>query len=126
MIDFEVMVLSDDSVRVSWESPNGTDYTVNGYAVFYSPVGRENGSVNIIKNANSATIVNLTRYMEYRFQVAVLAEIDGHVIMGETSTRILFLGPGDQAVTTSVGNQVSFGDQAVTTSVGDHGYYQCW
>ena len=113
-MNFEVMVVSDKSVRVSWETPITTDYTVHGYAVFYSLVEHmtdENGLVDIIGNANSVTVKNLTSDMEYQFQVAVLADVDGHVVMGERSTRTL--------INISVGDQVSVGDQAVAMSVGN-------
>ena len=133
VVDFEAMVISDNSVRLSWESPNITDYTVYGYAVFYNPVEdktEESGSVNIIGNVVSITVEHFINNSDIQYQLAVLAKVDGVVFMGERSTKTLFLGTANQTVnisvydqvnvtvTTSVGEVVSAGDQAVTTSVG--------
>lgn len=100
VVDIEVMMVSDSSVRVSWDIDytNITGYTVYGYAVFYSLSGNQNEEDGMaIGNINSVLIDHLISGMEYQFQVAVLAEIDRVIVSGERSqaTRIVVSAPAD-------------------------------
>ena len=96
-----MMVVSDSSVRVSWETPdinNITGYTVIGYTVFYSLVynqSEENGKIynqsaenGIVIHGNSVNSINidhLKNNRKYQFQVAVIAEIGEVFVTGERS-----------------------------------------
>ena len=71
--DVEVEVVSDDSVRVSWDRVNLTKIT--GYTVYYSPTG--NGvvdgietSLHVTNSMDSIVVGNLLSGVEYQFQVA--------------------------------------------------------
>ena len=95
VVNIEVMVVSDSSVRVSWETPdinNITGYTVIGYTVFYSLVYKkmenqsaENGIVIYGNSVNSINIDHLKNNRKYQFQVAVIAEIGEVFVTGERS-----------------------------------------
>ena len=95
VVNIEVMVVSDSSVRVSWETPdinNITGYTVIGYTVYYSLVYKkmenqsaENEIVIYGNSVNSINIDHLKNNRKYQFQVAVIAEIGEVFVTGERS-----------------------------------------
>ena len=77
-----VVVISADSVGVSWDSLDIPEIT--GYIVCYSQTGTTQ-SVNVNTSTNSVVIGGLMNNVEYQFQVAAIAELDGEVIIGERS-----------------------------------------
>ena len=93
VVNIEVMVVSDSSVRVSWETPDinkTTGYTVIGYTVFYSLVynqknGNQSEENGIVIHENNVSIERLMNNREYQFQVAVIAEIGEVFVTGERS-----------------------------------------
>ena len=89
VVNVEVEVVTDMSVRVSWDLLDISEIT--GYIVYYSQ--KENTqSVNVTNSTNSAEIGGLmSNYTEYQFQVAAVAELDGYVVIGERSIRVMAL-----------------------------------
>jgi hypothetical protein len=104
-----VEVVSANSVRVSWDSIDIPEIT--GYTVYYSQTGNrerqsEEGSVTVPSSDNSVVIEGLVNNEEYQFQVAVIAVLDGDMIIGQRSmlsTIVVALpvttpvGPGDDS-----------------------------
>jgi hypothetical protein len=83
-----VEVVSANSVRVSWDSIDIPEIT--GYTVYYSQTGNrerqsEEGSVTVPSSDNSVVIEGLVNNEEYQFQVAVIAVLDGDMIIGQRS-----------------------------------------
>ena len=87
--------VSNSSVRVSWDSINNpmiTNYTVY---MIENYEGEVNESIIVPSSVNSVVIGNLTESIniDYQFQVAATAEINGEVIMGERSDAIRSVMP---------------------------------
>ena len=80
VVNVEVEVITDISVRVSWDLLDIPETT--GYIVYYSQTG---STWSVTTSANSVTIGGLTNDVEYQFQVAAIAELDGDVVTGERS-----------------------------------------
>ena len=89
MLNVEVEVVSDTSVRVSWDSVDIPEIT--GYTVYYSQTGsrkrQSEESITVPSSDNSVVIEGLLNNVEYQFQVVAIAELDGDVIMGQKSLR---------------------------------------
>ena len=87
MTNVEVEVVSDTSVRVSWDSVDIPEIT--GYTVYYSQTGnrkrQSEESITVTTSDNSVVIEGLLNNVEYQFQVVAIAELDGDVIMGQRS-----------------------------------------
>ena len=86
VMNVEVEVVSDTSVRVSWDSVDIPEIT--GYTVYYSQTGnrrQSEESITVPSSNNSVVIEGLLNNVEYQFQVVVIAELDGDVIMGQRS-----------------------------------------
>ena len=93
--------LHDGSVIVTWDSVNttlevGGTFEVRGYIIYYdqqrgsNQPGNSDGNTNVqTRNisypTNSQLIENLTVGARYRFQVAVIAELGGDIVIGEKS-----------------------------------------
>ena len=88
-MNVEVEVVSDTSVRVSWDSVDIPEIT--GYTVYYSQTGNKKRqseeSITVPSSDNSVVIEGLLNNVEYQFQVVAIAELDGDVIMGQRTTR---------------------------------------
>ncbi len=77
-------MVSDDSVRVSWDS---VDFPgISGYTIYYRQTDSGENEMNADVISNSILIENLMANVEYQFQVAAIAELDGEVIVGQRST----------------------------------------
>lgn len=82
--------LSTTAVRVSWESINLPD--IAGYRVYYSRTGNrkrqseEGLTMDVSSSENSADVSGLSSYVQYNFQVAAIAELDGVEITGDQCT----------------------------------------
>ena len=91
VMNVQVELVSDSSVRVSWEiinNPMITNYTV--YSFINVMEDHEAEVIIVPHSVNSVVIGNLTEsnITDYQFQVAATAEINGEVIMGERSDAI--------------------------------------
>ena len=80
-----VEVVSDTSVRVSWDSVDIPEIT--GYTVYYSQTGnrkrQSEESITVPSSDNSVVIEGLLNNVEYQFQVVAIAELDdGDVFTG--------------------------------------------
>ena len=86
-MNLEVEVVSDTSVRVSWDSVDIPEIT--GYTVYYSQTGNRKRQseefVTVPNSDNSVVIEGLLNNVEYQFQVVAIAELDGDVIIGQRS-----------------------------------------
>ena len=82
VMNVEVEVISAGSVRVSWDSLDIPEITC--YIVYYSQTGNTQ-SVNVTTSTNSVVIDGLMSNVEYQFQVAAIAELDGERFIGERS-----------------------------------------
>ena len=86
-MNVEVEVVSDTSVRVSWDSVDIPEIT--GYTVYYSQTGnrkrQSEESITVPSSDNSVVIEGLLNNVEYQFQVVAIAELDGDVIIGQRS-----------------------------------------
>ena len=82
VVNVEVEVVTDMSVRVSWNLLDIPEIT--GYIVYYSQTGNTQ-SVNVTTSTNSVVINGLMNNVKYQFQVAAIAELDGIRIIGERS-----------------------------------------
>ncbi len=81
-----VEMVSGDSVRVSWDS---VDFPrITRYSIYYRQTDSEEieNSDTVSNTVNSILIENLTANVEYQFQVAAIAEVDGEVFVGQRST----------------------------------------
>ena len=89
VMNVEVEVVSDTSVRVSWNSVDIPEIT--GYTVYYNQTGnrkrQSEESITVPSSDNSVVIEGLLNNVEYQFQVAAIAELDGDVIVGQRSTH---------------------------------------
>ena len=91
-MNVEVKVVSDTSVRVSWDSVDIPEIT--GYTVYYSQTGNRKRQseepITVPSSDNSVHVVieGLLNNLEYQFQVVAIAELDGDVIMGQRSNVI--------------------------------------
>ena len=87
MTNVVVEIVSDTSVRVSWDSVDIPEIT--GYTVYYSQTGnrkrQSEESITVPSSDNSVVIEGLLNNVEYQFQVVAIAELDGDVIMGQRS-----------------------------------------
>ena len=85
VINVTVKVVSSGSVKVSWNGLNFPEIT--GYVVYYTQTqGGKNESVNVNGAANNSIVIDgLVSNMEYQFQVAVVAELDGMTTISERS-----------------------------------------
>ena len=98
LMTVEVEVESDTSVRVSWDSL-GPDIT--GYIVYYSQTGNSEGvtteqSLSVPNTADSedkvsVLIGDLVHNVEYQFQVVATAELEGEVVVGQRSMRVMMV-----------------------------------
>ena len=79
----EVEVVTDMSVRVSWDALDIPEIT--GYIVYYSQTCGNALSRNVANSSNSVVIGDLVNNAEYQFQVAAIADLDGVVVIGERS-----------------------------------------
>ena len=86
-----VEIVSDTSVRVSWDSVDIPEIT--GYTVYYSQTGnrkrQSEESITVPSSDNSVVIEGLLNNVEYQFQVVAIAELDGDVIIGQRSIRMV-------------------------------------
>ena len=84
----EVEVICANSVRVSWDSLDIPEIT--GYIVYYSQTrgqcACEISEESVISSADSVEIEGLMNTVEYQFQVAAIAELDGNVVVGQRSS----------------------------------------
>ena len=87
MTNVVVEIVSDTSVRVSWDSVDIPEIT--GYTVYYSQTGnrkrQSEDSITVPSSDNFVVIEGLLNNVEYQFQVVAIAELDGDVIMGQRS-----------------------------------------
>ena len=87
VMNVEVEIVSDTSVRVSWD--NVDIPAITGYKIYYNQTGnrkRQSGeSITVPSSDNSVVIEGLLNNVEYQFQVVAIAELDGDVIMGKRS-----------------------------------------
>ena len=94
MTNVVVEIVSDTSVRVSWDSVDIPEIT--GYTVYYSQTGnrkrQSEDSITVPSSDNFVVIEGLLNNVEYQFQVAAIAEVDGETIVGQRSI------PDDMAV----------------------------
>ena len=74
VVNVEVEVVTDVSLRMSLDI-----FKITGYTVYCSQTGNgaNKQSVNITTSTNSVVIANLMNNVEYQFQVAATAELDG-------------------------------------------------
>ena len=84
-----VEILTDTSVRVSWERilniPEITHYTV-----FYSRTGRQYQNISINMTNDSVVIGNLSGgARSYEFVVVAVATVNNTEILGERPTNLL-------------------------------------
>ena len=93
VMNVEVEVVSDTSVRVLWDSVDIPEIT--GYTVYYSQTGnrkrQSEESVTVPSSDNSVVIEGLLNNVEYQFQVVAIAELDGDVITGQRSSPFPYL-----------------------------------
>ena len=86
-MNLELEIVSDTSVRVSWDSVDIPEIT--GYTVYYSQTGsrkrQSEESITVPSSDNSVVIEGLLNNVVYQFQVAAIAELDGDVIVGQRS-----------------------------------------
>ncbi len=86
VMNVEVEVVSDDSIRVSWDSIGLPEIT--GYVVHYSPTRGdsviEEHTVKL-SNINSVLLGCLMTEIEYLVQVTGLAKVDGDLIIGDSA-----------------------------------------
>ena len=86
VMNIEVEVVSDTSVRVSWDSLDIPEIT--GYTVYYSqteiPTVAIEHSVKV-SNVDFVVIDGLMNNAGYQFQVVATAELDGDVVIGQRS-----------------------------------------
>ena len=82
----QVTVVSATSVNISWDRPEIAGLT--SYIVYYSQTGSSANekSLNVTNSTNSVVIGDLMNDVEYQFQVAAIAELDGDVIIGRRSS----------------------------------------
>ena len=85
----EVEIVTDTSVRVSWERilniPEITHYTV-----FYSRAGRQDQNISINMANDSVVIGNLSGGSKsYQFVVVAVATVNNTEILGERSTNLI-------------------------------------
>lgn len=86
MLNIDVEMVSDHSVRVSWDRVDLPEIT--GYTVYYSQTENTDigKSITVSSSMNSVVIEDLVSDVEYQFQVAAIAELDEEVIVGQRST----------------------------------------
>ncbi len=90
VMNVEVEMVSDDSVRVSWDSVDLPE--IIGYVVYYSQTEATatdilESSLHVTNSTNSVVIENLLSNVEYQFQVAAsIADLDGEIRVGPRST----------------------------------------
>ena len=93
VMNVEVEVVSDTSVRVSWDSVDIPEIT--GYTVYYNQTGnrkrQSEESITVPSSDNSVVIEGLLNNVEYQFQVVAIAELDGDVIMGQRSNNMTII-----------------------------------
>ena len=77
----KVVMVSEDSVRVSWNSIDLPEIT--GYIVYYWQNGMNKTTINISGSMNSTVVGQLLSATEYQFQVAA---INGMTIIGLRSS----------------------------------------
>ena len=82
VVNVKVELVTDMSVRVSWDLLDIPKIT--GYIVYYSQTGNTR-SVNVTSSTNSVAISGLVNNVEYQFQVAAIAELNGDRAIGERS-----------------------------------------
>ena len=106
VVNVEVEEVTSGSVRVSWEHLNST--MITGYIVYYSQTGimANEKFVNSTNFTNSVVIGGLMNNVEYKFQVAAIAELDGDVIIGQRSilnnmTMVVFTDTPTTHITSS-------------------------
>ena len=79
----ELEIHSATSVNVSWERLDTS--LITGYIVYYRPMENDGEELNVSSSENFVIINNLITGVEYQFQVAVVAEVNGNMVMGERS-----------------------------------------
>ena len=85
-MNVEVEMVSDTSVRVSWDSLDIPEIT--GYIVYYretESVSESEESRTVSSSVNSVLVEELSSGVEYQFQVVAIAEVEGAVSMGQRS-----------------------------------------
>ena len=87
-----VRVLTDISVRVSWDRLLLIS-EITQYKIFFSPTGNRNRkrqtaetAMTVDSTKSSVDITGLTTGAEYQFQVVAQALVDGEIIMGQRSS----------------------------------------
>ena len=83
VVNVEVEAVSDDSVKVSWDSVNLPEIT--GYTIYYSWTGNTRKS-QVPQSVHFTIIDSLATNVVYQFQVSAIAELNGKVIEGQRST----------------------------------------
>ena len=92
VMNVQVELTSDSSVRVSWESINNS--MITNYTIYYFINVHEaevNESIIVPSSVNSVVIGDLivSNITDYQFQVAASAENNGEIIMGERSDAVI-------------------------------------
>ena len=93
VMNVEVEIVSDTSVRVSWDSIDIPEIT--GFIVYYKQTGnrkrQSEESITVPSSDNSVVIEGLLNNVEYQFQVVAIAELDGDVIIGQRSNNMTII-----------------------------------
>ena len=86
VMNIVVAAMSVTSVNVSWDRLDFSGLT--GYIVYYTQTGNSANeqSVYLTNSTNTVVIGDLRNNVEYLFQVAAIAVLDGVVTIGERST----------------------------------------
>ena len=96
-------VLVETSVNVSWETV--TFPGIMSYTVYYRPTGSDEGeserSVIVPSSQSSVVIEGLVSNVEYKFQVAAVAELEGILHPGERSSAAQPIGHHETPTLTS-------------------------
>ena len=92
VMNTELLEMSATSVIVSWDRLDIPE--IMGYIVYYSQteIVATEQFVNVPSSQNSVLIEDLMTEVEYQFEVVAVAELDGDVLMGERSERVVVSG----------------------------------
>ena len=83
VVNVEVVEVTSGSVRVSWDHLKNSPM-ITGYIVYYNRTGFM-ANEEVVNSTNFVVIDGLINDVEYQFQVAAIAELDGDAIIGERS-----------------------------------------
>ena len=89
MVNVTVEILTNTSVKVSWERILNIP-EITRYIVFYSRVGRQYQNISINMTNDSVVIGNLSGgARSYQFVVVAVATVNNTEILGERPTNLL-------------------------------------